>query len=391
MRLVVAAGPQAGQTVEIDRRVVVGRGEDCDLILDDEKASRRHCALSPNPDGTATLEDLGSSNGTFVDGERIGSPVVVRGGEEMRAGATLLRAEGDPAAQETLVGPAATVVGAPATIAAAAPVEPDEPLGPGSPAAPPPEERPWWRSKWAVIGGAVALLAVGGIVGGVLAATGGGDDDEPVAVATTDEATDTAETETVETETVETETAETETVETETAETETTETETVETETVETETTDTGTVEAGLTPEQEALLAYVPEPLQATCVGNTPGAEELLPGHVAGLHCPTADGIQLFYDAYDSTESMNAAYDGFAVGDVPRGEGDCSAAFPGEGSYTVADATAGRVVCFTGTDPVAPVMWWTTDAINVLASAQWEGHTDRELYDWWATDAGPNP
>ena len=67
------------------------------------------------------------------------------------------------------------------------------------------------------------------------------------------------------------------------------------------------------------------------------------------------------------------------------------AAFPGEGTYTIGDDPGGRVVCFEGGEPVAPVMWWTTDAVNVLASAAWEGHTSQELFEWWATEPGPVP
>ena len=51
MRLVVTTGAPAGRALEIERRLVVGRDEGCDLVLeDDEKASRRHCAFSPNPE-----------------------------------------------------------------------------------------------------------------------------------------------------------------------------------------------------------------------------------------------------------------------------------------------------------------------------------------------------
>ncbi|MBX3399403.1 MAG: FHA domain-containing protein [Gemmataceae bacterium] len=49
-------------------RYVIGRGSDCDLILPSERASRRHAALEV-ADGTATLVDLDSRNGTLVDGE----------------------------------------------------------------------------------------------------------------------------------------------------------------------------------------------------------------------------------------------------------------------------------------------------------------------------------
>lgn len=348
MRIVVSNGPAAGHALEVERRLVVGRDEGCDLVLEDEKVSRRHCALAPNPDGTVTLADLGSSNGTFVRGERISAPVVLRGGEEVRVGSTLLRAEAERRQQ-------ATVVGAPATVAAAA-TPPREP-----PAPPPGVERPWWRSRWALAGGVVALLAIGGIVGGVVAASGGGDG-EPVAVEST------AEPEAV-----------TETVVTEPP--------------PETGGTETGAIDAGgLTPEQEQLLAFVPPPIQGSCDGNTFTEPTLLGGFVSGLYCAVPNGVALYYAQYDSKESMDAAYGSdYVQGGLPSDEGDCSAAFPGEGTYSIGSVPGGRVLCFQGNAPVAPVMWWTTDGPNILANATWEGRTDRELYEWWATEAGPNP
>lgn len=353
MRLVVSDGPAAGRVLEVERRLMVGREEGCDLVLEDEKVSRRHCAFSPNPDGTVTLEDLGSSNGTFVRGERISSPVVLRGGEQVRVGSTLLRLEGERAAQ-------ATVVGAPATVAAGS-------MPPAAARTAPPlpgGERPWWRSRRAAIGGIVALLAIGGIVGGLLAASGSGGD-EPVALVSTDESP-------------EEETA----AATEPAET---------VPPPETGIVETGVVDAGqLTPQQLELLAFVPEPLQAACQAYEPADQELLTGRVAGLYCPTADGIALFYDSYDSKASMDAAY-GFGVGSIERDQGDCSAAFPAEGTYSIGSVPGGRVVCFVAADPAAPVMWWTTDGINVLASATWEGRSERELFDWWASEPGPTP
>lgn len=355
MKLVASSGPAAGLELEISSRVVIGREEGCDLTLEDEKVSRRHCALTPNADGTVTLEDLGSSNGTFVNGARISAPVVLRGDEEVRVGSTVLRAEGERATR-------ATVVGAPATVVASSP---------SPPAGPPPAEgaSPWWRSRWALIG-AVATLVVGGTVGGVLAATGGGDE---VAVGTTEEAPPEAATVTV------TQPAETELPETEAPPETGSDGETV-------------VDDAGLTPDQQQLLGYVPAQLQSSCQANTDIAAELLrEGHLAGLYCPTADGIALYYNLYESKESMDAAYLGYAVGETPTDQGDCSVAFPGEGTYSIGSVPGGRLTCFEAADPVRPAIWWTTDGINVLAFAGWPGRTDRELYDWWATEPGPIP
>ena len=50
---------------------VVGRGRDADLQLDDESVSRRHAKLAVMSDGEPAIEDLGSQNGTFINGKAI--------------------------------------------------------------------------------------------------------------------------------------------------------------------------------------------------------------------------------------------------------------------------------------------------------------------------------
>jgi pSer/pThr/pTyr-binding forkhead associated (FHA) protein len=81
--LTVTSGPMAGQLVKIDRRVVVGRS--ADVSIDDDELSRRHFAVHATADGVL-VEDLGSTNGTFVGGERISGTVTVPGGTLIRAG-----------------------------------------------------------------------------------------------------------------------------------------------------------------------------------------------------------------------------------------------------------------------------------------------------------------
>ena len=71
--LTALAGPQMGLAREVDEReMVLGRGETCSLVLNDPGLSRRHCRLLKvaEPEGERLyIEDLDSSNGTFVDGE----------------------------------------------------------------------------------------------------------------------------------------------------------------------------------------------------------------------------------------------------------------------------------------------------------------------------------
>jgi predicted Zn finger-like uncharacterized protein len=68
--LSVTAGPLAGKIFRVTKpRVVVGRSS-ADIVVDDPEVSRKHCALEVHG-SIAVLVDLGSANGTFVDGKRI--------------------------------------------------------------------------------------------------------------------------------------------------------------------------------------------------------------------------------------------------------------------------------------------------------------------------------
>ncbi len=68
--LIVIAGTQVGEMIALKESTVLGRGGDADVRLVEEKMSRRHCRLYIEGD-EAFIEDLGSSNGTFVNGKRI--------------------------------------------------------------------------------------------------------------------------------------------------------------------------------------------------------------------------------------------------------------------------------------------------------------------------------
>src|SRR3954453_8855972 len=94
VQLTIVTGDQAGRTIDVDgTEVVLGRASDTDITLHDANVSRRHAALRARGDGTAEVRDLGSANGTFVNGDRVES-AVLRGGEQLQLGDKVLHVEG---------------------------------------------------------------------------------------------------------------------------------------------------------------------------------------------------------------------------------------------------------------------------------------------------------
>ena len=81
---------ERGRTISVDGdTIVLGRDDDCDVVVDDPNVSRRHLSLAPRADGSVALLDLGSSNGTFLNGSRIES-AVLDGNEQIQVGGTVL-------------------------------------------------------------------------------------------------------------------------------------------------------------------------------------------------------------------------------------------------------------------------------------------------------------
>lgn len=76
------------RVLAIEHEVEIGR--DCDgIVVDDGTASRRHARLQPT-DAGLVVSDLGSSNGTWVDGEQLGEPRVVKEGASIQIGETVV-------------------------------------------------------------------------------------------------------------------------------------------------------------------------------------------------------------------------------------------------------------------------------------------------------------
>ena len=83
-RLQFTAGPLAGHRVEVTSALVLGR-EGADLVIEDPQVSRRHASVRPAGDGLE-IEDLGSLNGTWVNGARVTGKVRLALGDRVRVG-----------------------------------------------------------------------------------------------------------------------------------------------------------------------------------------------------------------------------------------------------------------------------------------------------------------
>lgn len=90
--LKVTNGAQAGVTIPLGSGILIGRSGDCQLILDDDYCSTRHARLSLTPNGYQ-VEDLGSTNGTFVNNVRITTPTPFGTDDSLRIGRTLMSVE----------------------------------------------------------------------------------------------------------------------------------------------------------------------------------------------------------------------------------------------------------------------------------------------------------
>ena len=91
--LEIVTGPLAGRRLPLRGEVTVGRA-DTDLELNDAEVSRAHAVLRAQPDGTVEVEDLGSTNGTYIDDVPVIGPALFGPGQQLRIGSTVLRLGG---------------------------------------------------------------------------------------------------------------------------------------------------------------------------------------------------------------------------------------------------------------------------------------------------------
>jgi hypothetical protein len=154
-RLVVRRGPQPNQQFLLTRdTVTIGRDITNDIVINDPEVSRHHARLIRTPNGY-TYEDLRSTNGSFINRQRITAPYQMTNGDMLGLGETITLAYevvGDIAAA-TMVASGGSSEPAPAPMAAPRAAQPVAPM-----AADDDDSQPD-RNRWLVIGcGALALL-----------------------------------------------------------------------------------------------------------------------------------------------------------------------------------------------------------------------------------------
>lgn len=92
LALKVTTGPRElrGTKVALAGPVVIGRTPGADIVIADDYVSSQHARVVPTGDG-AVLEDLGSTNGTVLNGQRIMAPALLAPGDEIELGTVVLK------------------------------------------------------------------------------------------------------------------------------------------------------------------------------------------------------------------------------------------------------------------------------------------------------------
>lgn len=91
--LSVVTGAQTGTKITLPERLILGRATDSGFNIDDDYASSHHASLYRQSDGRWVVDDLQSTNGTYVNGERITGPTLVGADDVIRIGRTQLELE----------------------------------------------------------------------------------------------------------------------------------------------------------------------------------------------------------------------------------------------------------------------------------------------------------
>ncbi len=103
MQLVVQSGAEPGKTYDLNvgTKLSIGRQSSNQIVVSDEQVSRKHSEIEMGVNGV-TVTDLDSSNGTFVNGTRINSPIILKTGDTLQVGTTVLKLVDNQAAARTM-------------------------------------------------------------------------------------------------------------------------------------------------------------------------------------------------------------------------------------------------------------------------------------------------
>jgi pSer/pThr/pTyr-binding forkhead associated (FHA) protein len=85
----ITEGPAKGKTLTLDGEVTIGRSDKCALVLDDTYVSQVHARLFARGDAVM-VEDLGSTNGTYLNRRRITAPAELQRGDQVKIGKSVL-------------------------------------------------------------------------------------------------------------------------------------------------------------------------------------------------------------------------------------------------------------------------------------------------------------
>ena len=89
MLVVVSPSEQQGQTYPLGEEITVGRAAGCQVTLDDSYVSQIHARVFAQ-DGKIFVEDLGSTNGTYLNRTKVQGPMVMQRGDKLQVGSTVM-------------------------------------------------------------------------------------------------------------------------------------------------------------------------------------------------------------------------------------------------------------------------------------------------------------
>src|SRR3954447_11432592 len=147
--LVVTSGAAPGRRIPLGDELVIGRTVEGEGRMDDDRElSRRHARVARDPSGRLTIEDLGSANGTFVNGQVVRERQPLKAGDSVRVGTTTMEVTGaagapaPPASARPAPASAPPAPAPPQRAPARPPSPPRPPSRPRTPATPPPPPAP---------------------------------------------------------------------------------------------------------------------------------------------------------------------------------------------------------------------------------------------------------